>query len=112
MTKPKIIPAATADAATDSKQVDRVEQNHACDPPTSRPLKKARNRKPAPFTRTSLRRACQVAARFGNSWCVTLTAADGSKVTVESGGYAPSNVENGAANPWDEIYATDKKRPA
>jgi hypothetical protein len=97
------------DDDSDSKQIDRVEQNHACDPQAAKPsAKKKRNRKPAPFTQTDLRRACQVAARFGNSWRVTLTTADGGTVTVESGSYRlASNVEGdtGALDTWMAKHA-------
>jgi hypothetical protein len=106
----KIIPIreTATDAAADIKHPERDE---ACDQREARPFPPSkRNRRATGFAQADLERACRTVAKFGPCWRVTLTTADGSKVTVESGSYAaPGNAEGdtSALDRWMAKHARD-----
>jgi hypothetical protein len=99
----KIPITVATDDDTDSEQIDRVEQNQACDPPAAKPsATKKRNRARAAFRQCDVTRALRgaIKAGFGPGWRVRIEP--NGTILIEMGEPVAQH-ETEEANEWDDL---------
>jgi hypothetical protein len=87
----KIPITVATDDATDSKQIGRVEQNHACDPQATKPSATNNRDRARAFTQADVVRAVRgvVKAGLGPIWRVRIEPTGA--ISIEFGGPAAQN---------------------